>query len=139
MKNEKKLKKMAERIEGKLGGIDPLQFVLKLAQDYFAISDSGLLPKEKWKLINMPDTQKMEAFNREVEIWNAVIHECRLRYLKNRMTKEELIYKLYERNPLGIRLCEQRVEIIAQEIFEAVEKKNSKEKRNRRGKRGENV
>ena len=74
-----------------------IQILLYLAEDYLAISDSGLLPEEK-DTDKIVKEHKNQGASQLMVIqalakpngFNVAIHEVRLRYLKNRMTVKEI-------------------------------------------------
>ena len=96
----KKAKRVAEFLKFELKHGDKcdcvncegLTSLIQLAQDYLAISDNKLLPKEK----NEKETtvagngRKYIVYNPNAIGSNTAIHECRLRMIKNLMTEGEI-------------------------------------------------
>lgn len=102
---------------------ETLRALVKLAEDYLAISDSKLLPKEKECYLN---AGKNIYYNEE-KGFNVAIHECKLRHLKNKMSVEEIVkvlapnidFKSIEKlSPKGHELLR-----VAHAISDAMEKK----------------
>lgn len=109
--------------------------LIQLAEDYLAISDSGLLPKEK------KQSKYLNPFNEEIPIddtvisFNSAIHECRLRMIKNMMTIKEITTEIFCSGGY-IKIANgsnypwlDEIKQIATTIFEAMDKKIRVEKK----------